>query len=126
MSGFNDRPDELLRMSMMRARMCEQIAAKSGYDDTDSFFTVGLFSVLDALLGVPMRNIVDELPFSIEMKSALLEEVGRMGDVLKCVLVCEQSVFEQSDDLVLNRMQLRDIYLDAIAWSNENSRQLLK
>ena len=126
MSGFNDRPDELLRMAMIRARMCERIAEKTGQKDTDSFFTVGLFSVLESLLRLPMRSIVDELPLSQEMQSALQDRTGRMGRVLECVLACEQSICEQLDYSPLSRIQLRDVYLEAIAWSNENTRQLLQ
>jgi EAL and modified HD-GYP domain-containing signal transduction protein len=126
MTGFNDRPEELLRMAMMRARMCERMANAAGCADTGSYFTVGLFSVLDALLRQPMSSIVSELPFSEEMKAALLYKQGRIGEALQCAESCEQVICEPSGFGSLDRVQLRDIYLEAMVWSNDNTRQFLK
>lgn len=126
LAGFNDRPEELLRMAMMRARMCEQLAESSGYDDSDSYFTVGLFSVLDALMRLPMSDVVGELPFSEEMKTALLKREGRLGAALQYVIASEQDACDYSGFADLDRVQLRDIYLEAVLWSNENTRQLLQ
>ncbi len=48
------KPKELTITALVRARMCELVAVLSGRADGDAFYTVGLFSVLDALLDVSM------------------------------------------------------------------------
>lgn len=106
--------------------MCEHLAETSGFGDTGSYFTSGSFSVLDALLRQPMAIIVGELPFSEDMKAALLDREGRLGEALKCAVSCEQAICEHSDFASLDRIKLRDIYLEAMVWSNENARQLLQ
>lgn len=126
MSGINDRPGELLGMAMTRARMCELIAEKSEREDVDSYFNVGLFSVIEAVLRLPMANLVAELPFSEETKAALVDCHGQLGEVLQCVISCEKCACEGAGFGLLDSMQLRDIHIEAMAWSGENTRLLLR
>jgi EAL and modified HD-GYP domain-containing signal transduction protein len=47
-----------------------------------SYFSLGLFSGIDAVLGVSMGDIVNTLPLSSELKAALIKNSGNMGQVL--------------------------------------------
>ncbi|HCY87014.1 MAG TPA: signal transduction protein [Desulfobacteraceae bacterium] len=68
-----DKPDELVRMSITRAGMCERCATvfKLSFS-RDEMFMLGLFSLMDALMDCRMRDILAHINFSDEMRSALL------------------------------------------------------
>lgn len=67
---------ELYFVSLKRARFMEQIAQKSTRfkDDTESFFLLGLFSKLDALLLESMEKLVQELNLDESIGKALCGE----------------------------------------------------
>ncbi len=47
---------------MTRARMCEKLGPLRGVRDTAALFVMGLFSTLDVMTGMPMRDVLKELP----------------------------------------------------------------
>ncbi|MEH0021571.1 MAG: HDOD domain-containing protein [Desulfobacter sp.] len=67
------KPNELLRSSVIRARMCEQCGTliKTRYS-TDELFTIGLFSSMDAIMDMPMPVILERIALSDRIKAALL------------------------------------------------------
>jgi EAL and modified HD-GYP domain-containing signal transduction protein len=71
-SGFDDKPLELARQVLIRARMCELLARNSTVP-TDEMFTAGLLSLLDAILDRPLPEILDQLPLSALVREALLD-----------------------------------------------------
>ena len=54
--GLGNPPRELIKTALLRARMCESLAGRQGVGKCEKFYTVGLFSVLDAMLGIPMKR----------------------------------------------------------------------
>ena len=109
------KPVELTKTAMLRARMCEQVARGLGYETPERFFTLGIFSLLDAILDSPMEEVVQQLPFSTEMKSALVNHVGRLGQVLKQVIELEGN---QSPASILPS----DTYAQALKWNASLSK----
>jgi EAL and modified HD-GYP domain-containing signal transduction protein len=124
LAGISDRPHHLLTLAMQRARMCEQIAAHFPGADADRAFTAGLFSVLDALLGTPMRELVDELPFDERMRSALLDGDGPEGEVLSAALAYEKGAFDATERHGIELAAVADAYRDALRWAREAADQL--
>jgi EAL and modified HD-GYP domain-containing signal transduction protein len=118
LASMDDKPSELTVTALVRARMCESIAAMLGFKNKEAYFTVGLFSCLDAFLDCPMAEAVQSLPLSGEMNDALVHHSGLMGKVLGCVLFYENARWERLDVLRLDREKLRAAYLDSIAWSS--------
>jgi EAL and modified HD-GYP domain-containing signal transduction protein len=73
-SDFCDtKPNELIRQSVIRARMCELCGSiiKTKFS-TEELFTLGLFAFMDALLDRKMENILKHITFSEKIKNALL------------------------------------------------------
>ena len=79
MAGLDEKPFELLKVGLLRARMCEQIAALIEPSTTDHFFTVGLFSMLDALFDKPLEDLISIVGLSEEARDALIDYKGVMG-----------------------------------------------
>ena len=82
----DDKPQELVKTAILRAKMCELQAEMSGHDSPGRYFTVGLLSVLDAILDLPMEQVIELLPLSSEMNDALLHRNGQLGRVLTEVI----------------------------------------
>ena len=53
MSAIPDAPHELVAIALHRARMCEMLAGSALPEERETLFTIGLFSVADALLDMP-------------------------------------------------------------------------
>jgi EAL and modified HD-GYP domain-containing signal transduction protein len=113
-------PREVLVTANIRARMCETLAKGNAAIEAETSFTVGLFSVLDALAGRPMDEILDELPLSDDVKSALLHRQGPLGANLQTVLDYETRLSAAPDpaDARTSASQMMEVYLDAVAWSD--------
>ena len=116
LAGVDDKPLALMTTALFRARMCELLGAAVKRDDTSSFFTVGLFSSLDALLDSPMEVILRDVPLSDDLKDALLEFEGTMGQALRCTLAWERSDFATAGFLKVPAETVRECYLSAVRW----------
>jgi c-di-GMP phosphodiesterase len=115
-----DLPRELFVTSLVRARMCELLARETGVDP-DSAFTVGLFSIADALLGTSMDEIVERLPFADDTKAALAVQAGPLGKLLAVALAYEQGIVEPAE-IGQTIEQCEAAYLNAVAWSGAVAR----
>ncbi len=118
LSSMADRPAEILRTAMGRAKMCEVMAEKLGRQDSESYFTVGLFSALDLLMQQPLNKLLEPLPLSEEIVDGLLYKRGHMGAVLNCVLAYEISDWV---NVVMEPLSTEDIVIaniEAVTWTN--------
>jgi EAL and modified HD-GYP domain-containing signal transduction protein len=116
-AGLDDKPDGLLTVSLTRARMCELLAAALGAPDTESHWTLGMLSTIDAFLDMEMAEVLSELPLTIEMNAALLAYTGPRGAVLRCVINQERGSWSLPHELPLSDEQVQDAYQEALAWA---------
>ncbi|KAA3626993.1 MAG: HDOD domain-containing protein [Proteobacteria bacterium] len=124
LSGIEGKPGELLHISLMRARFCELIAAQTDKKLQDAAFTVGLFSVLDALLDLPMREALDPLPLAPAVESALIDQSGPLGQILQCVQAYQRGHWAGVDNFPSLSAALGQAYLSALAWSDQAAAAL--
>lgn len=124
MAGFNDQPHEILLTALIRARMCELLAEAENRRDTQTYFTLGLFSTLDIMLGIPITHVVSELPLGEELTLALLNYSGDLGEALACTLAYERQQWSAVKFADLNTDDLGMIYLKAVQWSNETGMSM--
>jgi EAL and modified HD-GYP domain-containing signal transduction protein len=118
-----DKPGELIRNSCIRARFCELLGNISNSVETsDALFTLGLFSNIDAILDQPMTEIMDHLPLSETIVSALVDGSGPLAVYLELIQKYERGDWDLLPKLV-NKIgapesAIPEIYLDACNWSN--------
>ncbi|HVX41896.1 MAG TPA: HDOD domain-containing protein, partial [Gemmatimonadaceae bacterium] len=115
---------ELAVAAITRARMCELVALNATEPrNVGSAFIVGLLSLLDTLLEMPMETIVARLELSDEIRGALLRAAGPLGTPLKLVEAYEQARWDATRDLAsetgVSDDVLPKIYLDAVKWATE-------
>lgn len=123
LSGLDDKPNELRTTAMIRGRMCE-LLAKYYKGHADVFFAAGLFSTLDALMDKPLEVLLQDLPLSEELHSALLHKEGPAGNALNQVLNYERGNWSAIDYSVAGADALLAAYLDALYWAKELNLQL--
>jgi len=115
LSGLEDKPRELFKTSVIRARMC-QILGEGPSRQYDSYFTAGLFSTLDAFLNCSMESALDLLPLSDDIQDALLRGKGQMGSILKAVKSYEEADWDSLKGIGVDSRKVAQSYLDAIRW----------
>lgn len=125
LAGLDDEPPPLLTTALVRARMCERLAEVRGDVPPGSAFTVGLFSALDALLGLPMKAILDELPLSDDLNAALTQGRGALGTLLRASLDYEAGDWHGIDLLGLPPSAFPDAYFQAVRWAEDHLRALV-
>lgn len=125
LQGFDDRPPNLIVVAMARARMCERLGRLIGTPDSGPFFITGLFSMLNVLTGVPIRQLVDELPLAPAIVSALVTEEGELGAALHCVRAYERGRWKEVSFCGLPQNVIRAAYVDAVFWA-EQTRALIR
>ncbi|MBU0484767.1 MAG: HDOD domain-containing protein [Proteobacteria bacterium] len=91
-----DKPDELVRLAILRANFCEQLGEMMpGPGKADKFHTVGMFSMLEALLDKPMPVILQGLNLSDDINNALLgRKKGRLYGALYLAQAYERGAWE--------------------------------
>jgi c-di-GMP phosphodiesterase len=118
LTGGPSTPRELSVVGLTRARMCELLGSERHDVAGDQLFTVGLLSVADALLEVPLETIVDELPLAEEVSGALLHRAGPAGSILDAVVSYERGDFDAASLGALSR-GVATSYRDALGWAVE-------
>jgi EAL and modified HD-GYP domain-containing signal transduction protein len=115
LSGLRDAPSHLLDTAMLRARMSE-LLAPSMTAAPDRAFTAGLFSLLDAMTGRDMGELVAELQFDDRLADAMVRREGPEGKVLQATLAYERGAFDDAAEFARPEV-LASAYTDAIRWS---------
>ncbi|MGE4502298.1 MAG: EAL and HDOD domain-containing protein [Thiomicrospira sp.] len=119
LSNMSDKPNELFYLALTRARFCELISEYIQDPPKERYFTVGLFSTLDAIMDRPLEEILQQLGLDDDhIIQALLEQANSpLTLTLKAVKALErgQLDFECPKNMPLNAMSQR--YLDAIQYA---------
>jgi EAL and modified HD-GYP domain-containing signal transduction protein len=125
LARVDDKPSELMVTAVVRAKMCEMLAQSVNYQAEDTCFTIGLLSVLDALLDMPMEKIISSLSLSEEINKALLAHEGVAGEILDLVLHYELSEWDQLKNDKIDELVIRDAYLQSVVWATEACQVLV-
>ena len=89
LAGVPDLPHVLLETARLRARVAEQLAAAVPGANPDRAFIVGLFSLLDAIGGRPLGELLQDLDLHPAIERALLAREGAEGALLDALLAHE-------------------------------------
>jgi EAL and modified HD-GYP domain-containing signal transduction protein len=116
-----DKPLELIRITITRAKFCEYIASELGFkSDLANFFLMGMFSMVNAFLDRPMDEILADLPLASPVKTALLGKPNHFRDVLELVKDYEKGnwahLHQMTRHLKIKEKKIAALYLDAVEW----------
>ena len=118
MATADDKPHELTAVAFQRAKICEMLGTTLGVKHTESYFLIGLLSVLDAIMDVPMLQVVESLPLTPDINEALVHRKGKLGVVLKAVIATEDGNWDHILQLGIQPHVWRNIYFESVKSSN--------
>lgn len=117
-------PSSLGQTAVVRGRLMELLAleSKMDQDDADQAFVAGIFSLLDAMLGMPMKEALSLLHVPETVEEALLQRTGVLGNLLSLAQACESNDDDAFDRaaaaLQLSSAQINGAHLQALAWAD--------
>lgn len=115
------KPNEITRLSLIRARFAENLALVFDYAmRKDELFLMGLFSLLNLILDMPMEEALTQVGVSNEIKKALVSGDGIFAPQLDFLLSYEAGDWQEVSRLmVLHDIQMHvvyDAYVEALKW----------
>ena len=118
------KPSELAFLSVQRAKFLE-LAAQGNprtVPEADRFFLLGLFSLLNSMLDLPMDTVVDNLPLDQEFKDTLCRKPTSLLPWLEMVEWFEQADWTRLDarirGLDLDQVTVAGAYAESMEWAN--------
>ena len=113
----NTGQEEVIKLSLIRAHLCEQLSQKIGKKDSSPYLLAGMFSLIDNLLHCSIDDALQKLPLSDEIKDAINGKNNEIGKVLNWTIQIEKCNWNLSD-LPLTANEISECYRNAIQWSN--------
>lgn len=109
--------------AVVRGRLMELLASELlPAEETDNAFVVGVFSLLDTILGIPMDQALNSIALPQPVVDALIHKTGVYAPFLELVLACEsgdeEAFARNSDALHLSNHQVNWAHLQALAWAD--------
>jgi EAL and modified HD-GYP domain-containing signal transduction protein len=117
---------DLVLLSSQRGKFLETLVQDHDYwgFSPDSMFLLGVFSLLDALLGMPMEKVVLHLPLEETLKAALRRDVGsEYTPFLNLVECFEDADWDEADRMIqqlsMDGDKVKGAFHSAVEWANE-------
>jgi EAL and modified HD-GYP domain-containing signal transduction protein len=125
-----DKPTELIKLSMHRAKFCESLAVLSNKENQkSSAFLVGMLSLIDAMLDADIEELIGNLPLSDVIKEALLVHKGWLANVILVCEIMEQGKWHKMDKAFnIMKLEYKDVvrvYDESAVWAEERLALLI-
>lgn len=115
---------ELIKLSLIRAKLMELIARQMGHtENVSEYFLTGMLSFINTLLNRPMKSALEGLPLNDVVKRALLGEQNDPGVVLKCIIEFETFEIESKANrkvcTQIGKGKFMELYTQALIWARK-------
>lgn len=119
-----NKPDEVLKTCLVRAKMAEFIAHLSGEDRRkNEMFIMGLFSMIDTLMDQDLYSILGGLPLEDDIKAAMMGKENKLHDMFMIILSYEKGdwddVVQETEQLGIKAQSIPDIYYQSLSWADK-------
>jgi c-di-GMP-related signal transduction protein len=119
-----DKPSEVSVASLIRAHFCESLAGSVGLSERASeLFMMGMFSMLDVLIGRPMEEVLNQMNVSNDIRTALTTGDNRHGHLYQLILSYEQADWTGFDrwteQLGLDKATVASVYQASVVWAEQ-------
>ncbi|MBQ3903184.1 MAG: HDOD domain-containing protein [Lachnospiraceae bacterium] len=117
----SDKPSEIMRISMLRARFAESLASQFYLGmETEELFLLGMFSLIDIMLDTTMEDALTKITVSSNIRKALLDHDGPLYPALDFVIKYEAGNWPAvSREIILKSLdedRIYSAYLDSLKW----------
>lgn len=123
-SKFGNNSPTVGHTAVIRGRLMELLAQEFlSEDEAEQAFVVGIFSLLDVMLSIPLRDALQLISVPIAVEQGLLEHKGVFGELLRLAEACESSndtAFDHAASVLkLTSQQINWAHLQALAWCDQ-------
>ena len=122
LSAGQDKSSELVTSALIRARFCELLSIKIQHKGSD-LFLMGLMSLMDAILEVPMAKLLEHVALDQESKSALLGKTSSLRPFYRLMLAQESGEWQEAAELAgqlsLAENEVAESYWEAVRWARQ-------
>lgn len=121
----SDRPDILAETAVLRGRLCERLAFRAGLRHrSGEFFVMGMFSLLDALVGRPLEELLGGFHLCDDVREALLgasTDASPAARIYHLALAAERGEWHPVEALAaglqISAQDVSEAYFEAALWS---------
>ena len=119
-----DRPNELLVTALVRANFAERVGTVAGLERADlELFLLGLLSLMDAVLGRPLPEVLSDMALPDASREALLKRTGPYAPVLTLVEAVERAdwsgMSRAAQPIGLRTETLPSHYAAVVRWADQ-------
>ncbi|OMH30383.1 EAL and HDOD domain-containing protein [Motiliproteus sp. MSK22-1] len=124
LSSNDDKPEELSRNMLVRGRLCSLLAEQQGDANPETAFMVGILSQLDVLMDITMEDVLKQVPLDDEIKEAIGQKEGVLGDILASVECHEQGDWDRLETMISNKGFFEAAYRHSLTWAQYTMQTL--
>jgi EAL and modified HD-GYP domain-containing signal transduction protein len=118
------KTSDLVLAALVRARFCELLSPKLQRGDSD-LFLMGMLSLMDILLEIPMRQVLENVAVDHECKTVLLGQASPLLPFYQMMLAQEsgdwKTVSILAPQLALTEADIANVYWQAMQWARQVS-----
>jgi EAL and modified HD-GYP domain-containing signal transduction protein len=115
-------PEELLQTALVRAHFCEMISRHLQRGQSE-YFLLGLLSLIDAILGMPMATVLEGLPVDREIKATLLGHNSSLQPLYQLMLAQEAANWQRCSELAarahIPEEEVARAYVSSVQWAHD-------
>lgn len=124
-----DNPDEVMKATIIRGKLAELIASKINLEDRKSeAFLLGIFSMIDIIINMPISDLINDLPLNEDVKLALLGEENNFKDILDIIKAYEKgdwnNILKYISKYNITSEYIFDSYVEALNYINDINKSL--
>jgi len=109
---------EVIKLSLVRGKLCEQIAHYLGNSHSAPYLLTGMFSLIDTLMHRSISEVLKDLPLSDDIQDALLGKENDLHKVLGWSIQIEKADWDIKD-LPISQEEINHFYIKAIEWASK-------
>jgi c-di-GMP-related signal transduction protein len=122
LAAGQNKSSDLVLSALVRARFCELLSPKIKHGETD-LFLLGLLSLMDSILELPMTDVLEKVPLDQETKAVLLGGTSYLRPLYQLMLAQEsgdwQNTSELAKSLKLTESEVAEVYWQAMQWARQ-------
>jgi c-di-GMP-related signal transduction protein len=122
LAAGQNKSSDLVLSALVRGRFCELLSPKIKHGESD-LFLLGLLSLMDSILELPMTDVLEKVPLDQETKAVLLGEESYLRPLYQLMLAQESGDWQGSaaltKSLKLTESEVAEVHWNAMQWARQ-------
>lgn len=124
MCQMEQKPAALVRTLLQRAQLCRYLAELAQEVEAEDSFTVGMFSMIDAFMDKPLKEVLESIPLPPNIRTAILQETDQLGEILVLAKELERASGSEMESALEHNAEQVQAFNRASRWATETMKLL--